>query len=71
MEIFGDGGRENRAETAGGGRGGDRGDRRARAGGIVRGDASGNGHLYGCLHVCKMILMSGMLRSGCCLISGL
>ena len=28
-------------------------------------------HLYGCLHVCKMILMSGMLRSGCCLISGL
>ena len=27
--------------------------------------------LYGCLHVCKMILMSGMLRSGCCLISGL
>ena len=28
-------------------------------------------NLYGCLHVCKMILMSGMLRSGCCLISGL
>jgi outer membrane protein len=31
----------------------------------------GHSHLYGCLHVCKMILMSGMLRSGCCLISGL
>jgi hypothetical protein len=27
--------------------------------------------LYGCLHVCKRIAMSDMLRSGCSLISGL
>ncbi|OFA15452.1 hypothetical protein A4U49_12725 [Acidithiobacillus ferrivorans] len=27
--------------------------------------------LYGCLHVCKRIAMSDMLRSGCSLIFGL
>ena len=34
-------------------------------------NADQNKLLYGCLHVCKRIAMSDILRSGCSLISGL